>query len=136
MTEDAQWLRIYAEEGSEAAFRELVERYPESRYAEDGQARMRWLVNAMASYELHVARYYYRRGAYVAALNRAQTAISEFQNAPAAEEALYIMFASYDRLGLDHQRDDVSRVLVQNYPSSRFLTNGLPSPDKKWWQFW
>ncbi|WP_085318322.1 outer membrane protein assembly factor BamD [Derxia lacustris] len=118
------------------AFRELVERYPDSRYSDDGRARMRWLVNAMAAYELHVARYYYRRGAYVAALNRAQTAISDFQTTLSNEEALYLMFASYERLGMEQQRDDVGRVLAQNFPNSLYLKNGLPTPDKRWWQFW
>ncbi|WP_028311374.1 outer membrane protein assembly factor BamD [Derxia gummosa] len=118
------------------AFRELVERYPDSRYADDARGRMRWLVNAMAAYELHVARYYYRRGAYVAALSRAQTAITDFQTTQSNEEALYIMYAAYDRLGMDRQRDDTQRVLAQNYPDSRFMKEGLGQPDKKWWQFW
>jgi outer membrane protein assembly factor BamD len=85
---------------------------------------------------VHVARYYYRRGAYVAAANRAQRAVADFQNSPSAEEALYILSLSYDKLGLKELRDGSDRVLKQNFPSSRFLVEGLRGPDKAWWQFW
>jgi outer membrane protein assembly factor BamD len=97
---------------------------------------MAYIVNALASHEVHVARYYYRRGAYLAAANRAQRAVSDFQNAPAAEEALYLLARSYDRLGLDELRDGADRVLQRNFPDSRFLRDGLLAPDRAWWQFW
>ena len=80
---------------------------------------MTFIVNSLADYEVHVARYYFRRGAYLAAANRAQQAVREFQNSPATEEALSIMVQSYDRLGLTELRDDAERVLRQNYPDSR-----------------
>jgi outer membrane protein assembly factor BamD len=98
--------------------------------------RMDYIVNSLASYELHVARYYYRRGAYVAAANRAQQAVKDFQQTPAVEEALYILAQSYDRLGMAQLRDDADRVLKKNYPQSRFLKDGIRRPDKSWWQFW
>ncbi len=82
------------------SFRELTERFPESRYADDSRARMQYLVNSLASHEVHVARYYYNRGAYVAAANRAQTAVSNFPQAPATEEALFLLVKSYDAMGL------------------------------------
>jgi outer membrane protein assembly factor BamD len=98
--------------------------------------RMDYIVNALAEYEVHVARYYYRRGAYVAAVNRAQQALQEFQQAPALEEALFIMARSYERLGLDQLRDDADRVLRQNFPNSRYLAEGIRQPQRSWWQFW
>ena len=62
---------------------------------------MDYIVNSLSAYELHVARYYFRRGAYLAAVNRAQQAVKDYQQTPAGEEALYIMAQSYDRLGLE-----------------------------------
>jgi outer membrane protein assembly factor BamD len=118
------------------SFKLLVEQFPDSKYTPDAQVRMAYIVNALASHEVHVARYYYRRGAYLAAANRAQRAVSDFQNAPAAEEALYLLARSYDRLGLDELRDGADRVLQRNFPDSRFLRDGLLAPDRAWWQFW
>jgi outer membrane protein assembly factor BamD len=118
------------------SFKQLSEQFPQSRYAPDARVRMDYIVNALAAYEVHVARYYYRRGAYVAAVNRAQAALQEFQQAPATEEALFIMARSYDRLGLESLRDDADRVLRQNFPNSRYLTEGVRQPDRAWWQFW
>ena len=71
-----------------AAFKELVAKFPDSRYADDAQDRMRYLTNALALYEVKVAKYYYNRGAYVAAVNRAQGAIVNYPRTPASEEAL------------------------------------------------
>lgn len=118
------------------SFRRLVEQFPESRYAEDSRLRMNYIVNSLAAYELHVARYYFRRGAFVAAANRAQKAVQEFQQSPSTEEALYLMAQSYDKLGLVPLRDDALRVLALNYPASRYPVDGLRGPDKPWWQFW
>lgn len=103
------------------AFRQLVELYPESVYAADAQARMNFIVNSLAQYEVHVARYYFRRGAYLAAANRAQLAVREYQQSPAVEEALHLMAQSYDRLGLPELRDDALRVLQSNFPQSIYL---------------
>ncbi len=118
------------------SFRRLIEQFPQSRYAEDARLRMNYIVNSLAAYELHVARYYFRRGAFVAAANRAQKAVQEFQQSPTTEEALYLMAQSYDRLGLVALRDDALRVLERNYPQSRLPAEGLRGPDKAWWQFW
>jgi len=117
-------------------FGQLVEQYPESRYASDGRARMDYIVNALAEYEVHVARYYYRRSAYVAAANRAQLAVRDYQRAPATEEALFIMAASYEQLGLQTLRDDAERVLKANFPQTRYFKDGVRLPDRAWWQFW
>ena len=118
------------------AFRELTTRFPESRYTPDARQRMLYIVNALASYEVHVARYYYLRGAYVAAINRAQIAVSDFREAPAVEEALYLLVRSYDALGMTQLRDDSQRVLTTNFPNSSYLTQGLRGRDDPWWKFW
>lgn len=118
------------------AFRQLVARFPNSRYAPDASARMTYIVNSLAQSEVHVARYYFERGAYVAAINRAQTAIADYQGVPALEEALFIMVKSYDALNLTQLRDDTRRVLAQNFPQSPYLTLGFKPKDKPWWQFW
>lgn len=118
------------------AFKQLVDQFPDSAYAEDARARMNYIVNSLANYELHVARYYFRRGAYVAAVNRAQQSLVDFQGSPATEEALYIMVQSYDRLGLDTLRDDANRVFQKNYPNSVFPSQGLSKTGKAWWHIW
>ncbi|TFW11336.1 outer membrane protein assembly factor BamD [Massilia arenosa] len=115
------------------AFKALVDKFPNSKYTPDSLARMNYLVNAMASYEVHVASYYFRRGAYLAALNRAQGAVQDYQTAPATEEALFIMIQCYDRMNMLELRDDTQRVFVKNYPDSRFLK---PEQAKPWWKVW
>ena len=118
------------------AFRELVTRFPDSRYAPDARQRMVYIVNALAQYEVHVARYYYQRGAYVAAINRAQAALAEYKDVPALEEALYILMQSYDALGMTQLRDDTRRVLEASYPQSTYLTQGLKPRSNPWWKLW
>jgi outer membrane protein assembly factor BamD len=118
------------------SFKQLVDQFPQSRYAADARLRMDYIVNALAEYEVHVARYYFRRGAYVAAVNRAQQALTEFQQAPAGEEALWILMNSYERLGLETLRADTERVLQRNFPKSPYLAGGSRQRDKSWWQFW
>jgi outer membrane protein assembly factor BamD len=116
-------------------FRELITRYPDSRYTPDAIQRMRYLVNSLAAHEVHVARYYHRRGAHVAAVNRAQEAIRNYPDAPAIEEALFIMARSYEALGMDDLAGDATRVLDQNFPDSVYYRGG-PKEDKPWWQLW
>lgn len=116
-----------------AAFKALVDKFPDSKYTPDAIARMKYLINAMAQYEVHVANYYFRRGAYVAALNRAQGAVSDYTDAPAREEALFIMIRCYDKMGNLDLRDDTQRVFVKNYPNSKFLK---PGGTASWLNFW
>jgi outer membrane protein assembly factor BamD len=119
------------------SFKQLVEQFPASRYSADARLRMDYIVNTLASYEVHVARYYFNRGAYVAAANRAQQAVTEFQQAPAAEEALHLMMLSYDKLQLLPLRDAAERVLRANFPDSSYLSGvSAKAPSKPWWRFW
>lgn len=117
------------------AFKELVTRFPESRYAQDATQRMNYLVNALASHEVHVADFYLRRGAYVAAVNRAQFAVKTYPEAPATERALAILAKGYDALGIPDLRDDALRVLDKNFPNSPWRANPL-RPDTAWWRLW
>ncbi|WP_426104896.1 outer membrane protein assembly factor BamD [Massilia sp. TSP1-1-2] len=117
-----------------AAFKALVDRYPNSKYAPDAADRMRYLITAMSQYEVHVANYYFRRGAYLASLNRAMGAVKDYQDAPAREEALYLMVRNYEKLGMTDLQKDTARVFAKNYPNSKFMNpNG---PDGAWWKFW
>lgn len=102
------------------AFKDLVDRFPDSPYAADARLRMDYIVNSLAEHEVHVARYYFNRGAYLAAANRAQTVVAEFQGTPATAEALHLMVQSYDKLRLTELRDAAARVLRLNFPDSRF----------------
>lgn len=118
------------------SFKELVNRFPESRYAADARARMTYIVNSLALYEVHVARYYYSRGAYVAAANRAQLAVSEYREVPAVEEALFILYKAYEALGLTQLRDDAKRILQANYPRSEYVSQGFKTAPSPWWKLW
>jgi outer membrane protein assembly factor BamD len=118
------------------SFRELVTRFPQSRYAPDSTARMNYLLNALASHEVHVARYYMKRSAYVAAANRAQYALKTYPQAPANEEGLVILVKAYDALGMNDLRDDAERVLVRNFPNSIYLKGDAGKSGASWWQIW
>jgi outer membrane protein assembly factor BamD len=119
-----------------ASFKELVKRYPKSKYVADATARMNYLVNGLASHEVHVARYYFARGAYVAAANRAQHAVKTYPETPAVEEALYIAIQSYEKLGMKELQADAERVLRANFPNSPALEGKSPIPGTPWWKFW
>jgi outer membrane protein assembly factor BamD len=127
-----------ASRDSFAAFKQLVEQFPDSRYTPDARLRMQYIVNSLAEYELHVARYYMRRGAHVAAVNRAQQVVLEFPQTASAEEALSILVQGYEALQLKPLRDDAERVLRTNYPQSIFLggPGTVGGAKKPWWKFW
>lgn len=116
-------------------FKELVARFPDSKYAPDSMQRMAYLVNALASHEVHVARYYMRRGAYLAAVNRAQYAVQHYPQAPALEEAMFIIVKGYEELGMKDLRDDAERVMRKNFPDSVYYKRGLES-GSPWWKLW
>ncbi len=118
------------------SFKELATRFPDSRYTQDARLRMTYIVNSLAQYEVHVARYYYSRGAYLAAINRAQSALADYRDVPALEEALYIMVLSYDALKMPQLRDDAKRVLESSYPKSTYLSRGFKTSSDPWWKIW
>lgn len=125
-----------AAKDSYQSFQELDQRFPDSKYSPDARQRMTHIVNSLAAYEVHVARYYASRGAHVAAINRAQQAIADYQGVPAMEEALAILVSSYNAMGMTTLRDDAQRVLSINYPDSVFLQpQGSVNP-KSGWRVW
>jgi outer membrane protein assembly factor BamD len=118
------------------SFKEVVTRFPDSKYAADAAARMRYLVNALASYEVHVARYYMKRTAYVAAANRAQYAVQNYPQSPAVEEAFFILIKAYDALGMAELRDSAERVMRKNFPNSAYYTPAGVKRSAPWWRIW
>lgn len=114
-----------------AAFGTVVRQYPKSEYAHDAQRRMTYLRNRLAQYEINVARYYYKRGAYLAAAQRSQRVIEQYDGAPSVKDALQIMIASYHELGFKDLQSNVEQVYQANFSGD---------PDravrKRWWHFW
>lgn len=98
-------------------FAELAKRFPNSKYAQDARQRMLFLRNNLAQYEIHVADYYIRRGAYLAAANRAKYVVENYQRTPAVPQALSIMASAYKVMGLNDLANDALRVLELNYPN-------------------
>ena len=117
-----------------AAFKELVQKFPQSNYAEDARIRMRYLTNALGMYEVHVASSYYARGAYVAAANRAQASLVNHPRTPSNEMALDLMVRSYRKLGLTQLADDAHAILEKTFPSSVYLAANAPA--RPWWKIW
>ena len=99
-------------------FAELVRKFPESKYAEDARQRMQFLHNSLAAYEVNVADYYLKRGAYVAAVNRATYVLETYARTPATARALGIMTEAYVNMGMPQLAADSLRVLERNYPQS------------------
>jgi outer membrane protein assembly factor BamD len=102
-----------------SSFKQLTTRFPESKYTPDALARMAYILNTLAAYELHVARYYASRGAHMAAANRAQTAIADYPNSVIMEDALTVLIQAYDALGSITLRDDAKRVMAKNFPKNK-----------------
>ncbi|HEY0766777.1 MAG TPA: outer membrane protein assembly factor BamD [Steroidobacteraceae bacterium] len=117
-----------------AAFKTVVEQYPKSEYAHDSLQRMIYLRNRLASYETHVARYYLKRGAYVAAAQRAKGVIEQYDGAPAVREALQIMIESYDRLNLQPLAAQTRQVYEANYAGE--VRQAQAEVKKSWWKIW
>lgn len=118
------------------SLKELVTRYPDSRYVKDAVLRMTYLVNALAEHEIHVARYYMKRTAYVAALNRCKFVMENYPDAPSVEEALVISISAYDLMGVTELKQSTLQVLQTNYPNSPMLAKGVPTDERVWWKFW
>ena len=117
-----------------AAFKTVVEQYPKSEYAHDSLQRMIYLRNRLASYEVHVARYYFKRGAYVAAAQRCKGAIEQYDGAPALREALQLMIESYDRLNLQPLAAQTRQVYEANYAGE--VRQSQAEIKKSWWKIW
>jgi outer membrane protein assembly factor BamD len=117
-------------------FKDLAARFPDSKYTPDATERLRYLVNMLSQHEVHVARYYYKRSAYIAASNRAKYALETYPQTPALEEALFIMVRSYDALGMDDLRDDANTVMVKNFPNSNYFKVGIGADKEPWWKLW
>ncbi len=118
------------------AFKQLVERFPESKYAEDARDRMKYLVEAMAQYEVHVAQYYLKRGAFVAAANRAQNVVRDYPESPSVRNALRIQIQAYGAMGMDDLRKDAERVFELNYKTRSDVREKTADRDKPWWKPW
>ena len=116
-----------------ASFRKVVEDYPKSEYAHDARRRMVYLRNRLADYQLYVARYYMKRGAWVAAAQRAKETIEQYDGAPAVREALEIMVQSYERLGMKELADQTRQVYATNYGGDG---NKVVPYKKPWWKVW
>lgn len=114
------------------AFQTLLQRFPNSEYAEDSRQRMIFLRNRLANYEVYVANYYLKRGAYVGAINRCKYTIENYDGAPQIRRALQIMAASYDKLGLKDLAEESQKVLKENFASA----DATEQRDKSWWKFW
>ncbi len=119
-----------------AAFKELTERYPKSRYYKDATQRMVYLVNTLSQHEMHVARYYMKRQAYLAALNRAKYVLEYYPNSVSIEEALVISISAYDHMNLQDLKEDTLRVLKTNYPQNPMVTGKVTEDERVWWKFW
>ena len=112
------------------AFARVVTQYPNSEYAADARQRMVYLRNRLAEYEVHVARYYVRRGAYVAALDRTRYVIETYDGSPSTRTALELMVECYTKLGLKDLAADAEKVLATNFPAGEQRDR-----KKHWWQF-
>jgi len=115
-----------------AAFNIVVTQYPKSQYAHDALHRMTYERNRLAEYDIYVARWYVRRGAYLAAAQRANEVLQEYDGAPAEQDALRIMLQCYRKLGLTQLADNVQKMDAFNFPPGSPL---YTTPRRHWWQF-
>ncbi len=117
-----------------SAFSQLIQRYPDSKYAADARQRMIFLRNQLAKHQNIVAQEYMRRGAYIAALNRAKFSLFSFDGAPATEESLRIMITAYRALGMQDLAEDTRRVLMASFPEAGLEPR--QQEKKPWYKFW
>lgn len=103
------------------SFRELVERFPNSRYAPDARKRKAFLFDTQARHEIHVAQYYFMRGAYVATVNRCKFVLENYPRTPSIEDALGIQAISYAHMHMPKLKKDTLRILRMNFPKSRYF---------------
>lgn len=108
------------------AFETLAKEYPDSPYTRDARPRMQLLYNALASHELMIGEFYFKRKRYVAAANRFAGVLDKYQTTPAIEEALYYLAASYARLGISESAHEMAVLLRHNYPKSKWSEKAAP----------
>ena len=120
------------------SFKELITRFPDSKYTPDARYRMQYLLNTLATSDIHIADYYLRRGAYVAAANRAKGVLINFPQTPQTLDALQILVQAYDAMGMTGLRDDTKRILALNAAKAGFRPAAKESPlnPSPWWKFW
>jgi outer membrane protein assembly factor BamD len=120
------------------SFKELATRFPDSKYTPDARLRMQYLLDTLASSDIHVADYYLRRGAYVAAANRAKGVLIDFPQTPQTRDALQILVQAYDAMGMTDLRDDTKRVLALNVAKDGVRPEAKETPlnPSPWWKFW
>jgi len=123
-------------EKSFKALKELTLVFPKSKYIDDAITRMSYLMNKIAERELHVARYYMKRKAYIAGLNRSKYVLENYRQSIHQEEALVISISAYEHLGIEDLKKDTERILEKNYPDSDFGKQKSISSKKDWWRFW
>jgi outer membrane protein assembly factor BamD len=116
-------------------FKDLVVRFPDSIYADDSRKRMAYLVNALAKADVVVARYYLARGAYVAAVNRAENVMKRYPQAPANEDALVVAVQAYEAMGQKDLANNLRRVLKLNFPNN-VMVAAPGSKSSPWWKLW
>ena len=105
-------------------FSQLLARYPDSAYAPDARQRMVHMRNMLARHEIHVANYYFRRGAYMAALNRGKYVVERMQQTPSVADGLAIMAQAYLLLDLSELADESIDVLCKNFPDHPNIKEG------------
>ena len=110
------------------SFKEVVERFPDSRYAADAQRRLAYLFDAQARYEINVAKFYFKKEAYVATVNRTKTVLNKYRRSPVVEDALGLQLMSYQKMGLSELENDTLRIIQKNFPNSKYLIQRLSTP--------
>ena len=118
-----------------STFKDLTKKYPNSKYYQDSVDRMTYLMNKIAEYELHVARFYMKRKAFVAAVNRAQKVITDYPESAHVEESLIIEYLAYQELGIKDLAGDTLKIIKLNYPENPIINNYVDKK-KEWWKFW
>jgi outer membrane protein assembly factor BamD len=120
----------------------LVNRYPDSRYAEDARKRIRLARDVLAASEMHIGRWYQKKGQYLAAINRFKVVVTDYQNTAHVEEALMRLTECYYTLGIVNEAQTAAAVLGHNFPDSKWYkdsyallnANGLqPREDSGSW---
>ena len=114
-------------------FNYILKNYKNSTYIQDSVKRMKYLRNTLASYEIHVANFYYKRKAYMAVINRCNYLIEKYPNAPANMDALFFLEKSYGALLMTDHARDVRKIILENYPNfeSSFFEKEIDNKIKK-----